>query len=779
MAEDSDSGQAKPGIVVVGMFMRFGTFFFLSFLLLRATATGEIIRHITFSEDSPVAPLRHTWGDKPSEVMVNGTLPAGGFDGAGACLKLRFGEDAPNNLSYWTQDFPEPVPIVEELEELSFRVKTNVPIQIKVPISPFGFIYHGPGVKPSDEWRKVTLRNVWGELSAWCARGKKDSGEGWVPGLILAIGETKNALAEIYLDDVVASGAEGVNRIMGDELRRRRFKRIRASVVTLPWSAEGRSLEVVLDRLDEAGMAARSHIVCLPMECVQTSGEEIPGPISLAIAAKAAEHGMYVIGNIRERSGERTYVTSFLCNREGEIVGTYRKSHKMPDEDMALGDELPVFQTDFGPIAMRIGSDRYFADMDHVYTAKGARMIFWSQMPEPVEDEHLQDFPSAGRAQDYNVFIACARYSFAGKGWITNKFPPYRGCPIGRSYVFNREGQRVACTPRKGTVATAVIPANELRAPGRGPSRNPAFACLTAPVQLPEKRDWAKRKIRVTSIQNHIGIEDLLAKLDQAGEMGSDIVCTYEFVWIPVHGRTPNREEIENKQAVARKNRERVAAKAKQWNMYVILCGVIETREINEAIVYGRDGNEIGRYRKIATTYPEQIPGTETTVLETDFGRIAVRICADNYLVEQDRAYGVKGADIVFFSTQDWGPDAIYRNLREISRGMDAQMFHVQATHSSTEVLHRSMIVDPAGVPVTRSRHRFGGLISAVIDLDNDRPRRYVRTFRPHTPAGYLPQYQPTELPEVRNDLKETILRQRRPELYQILAPTVPAPKAE
>jgi hypothetical protein len=60
---------------------------------------------------------------------------------------------------------------------------------------------------------------------------------------------------------------------------------------------------------------------------------------------------------------------------------------------------------------------------------------------------------------------------------------------------------------------------------------------------------------------------------------------------------------------------------------------------------------------------------------------------------------------------------------------------------------------------------------SAAVDLDKDRPARFVRNFKPHTPGGYVPECQPTQIPEERNDLKETILRQRRPELYQILVP--------
>ncbi len=573
---------------------------------------------------------------------------------------------------------------------------------------------------------------------------------------------------QILVDDITVSGQEGILAAAARQRQKKRFARVTASVATLPWSDEGRSLETVLDRLDEAA-ACGSDIVCLPMECVKTDGEPIPGPISTAIAAKAREHKMYVIGNIREKDGEKTYVTSFLCGRDGELIGSYRKSHKMPDEDMDLGDDLPVFKTDFGPIAMRIGSDRYFADIDHVLAAKGARMIFWSQEFEPLEDEFPQDFVSQGRAQEYRVFVACSRYSFAGPGWITNFWPRYRGCPIGRSYVINREGMRIACTTRKGTVATAVIPREELAAPGRGPNRNPAFKVLTEPVTLPEPREWKKRVVRVTAVENHVSIDDLIEKLDTAGQMGSDIVCTYEFVWIPIRGE-PTAEQVRERTEKAHDNLRRVAEKAKEYGMYVLVAGVIEQAERNVAILYDRQGKEAGRYYKIVSTYPEQICGEETPVLETDFGRIGVRICADNAHAEIDRSYGVKGVDILFDLTQDWGPDAIHRNLRNITRAMDAQMFRVEATHATSEVQHRSHVVEPTGAIAAQSQYMSKGLVSAVIDLDNDRPRRFTREWRQHEPAGYLPQYQFTELPQMENDLKETILKQRRPDLYQVLA---------
>lgn len=745
----------------------------LATLTLAPSGAAESALRIGFDEPAAAPAFVNSWGDRPIGVVANSVVQDAGRAGPGARLDLQFGPDTPNKLSYWRLKLPEPLPIVPQLDEISVWVRTNVRVSLKVEISPFGFIYHGPGVGPAEGWQRIVLPRAYDELKAWCARGAKDVGVAFVSGVIIAVSAAPNLHARVDVDDVEASGPVGIAAAMRDEAARRRFRRVGVSVVTQPFSDQGRSLETVLDRLDEAASAG-SDIVCLPMECVKTEGEPVPGPISDAIAERAARHHMYVIGNLREREGDQTYVTSFLCDRSGAIVGKYRKSHKLPDEDMDLGDDLPVFDTDFGPIAMRVGSDRYFADIDHVYTAKGARIIFWSQMPEPVEDEYLQDFPSAGRASDYNVVIACARYSYAADGWITSFFPPYRGCPIGRSYVINREGERIASTLRKGSVATALIPLSDLQAPGRGANHNPAFAPLTAPVSLPQPRQWSKRQVRVTCIENHVSPEDLLRKLDLAGEMGTDLAVTYELVWVPVHGDALTPEKQAELEAQARANLQRISERAARWKMYVAICGVIETREHNWAILYGRDGKEVGRYLKMARTYPEQILGTSTPILETDFGRLGFRICADQTYVELDRCYGVQGADIIVFATQDWGPDAIYRNLRDISRSMDAGAFHVQATHRSSEAMHRSMIVDPCGVPVARTQYLANGLVSAVLDLDNDRPRRYVRNWKPFAPGGYLPEYQSTEVPEVRNDLRETILAARRPELYQALAPETP-----
>lgn len=739
-----------------------------------ATVTcAEVGFEQDFADEAAQGLFTHSWGDAPADVLANGVEGGIGVEGSPAAhLKLRFPDETTNQQSYWTYMLPEPFPLIEQLQTISFAVKSTTPVRLKIGIAPFGFIYHGPESRGTGEWETVTLQNAFNELRDWCARGDRLPRDALIDRIIFSVVRTDEPTADLIIDDLTFAGPALSPEALAAERFERQVRRVRISVVTQEFSEEGRSVEAVETLLDEAAHDG-ADLVLLPQECVLTEGEPIPGPISDRIAAKAAQHSMYVVGCIRETEGDQTFVTSFLCGRDGEIIGKYRKSHKFPDEDMDLGDDLPVFETDFGAVAMRIGTDRHFVDIDHVYSAKGARLVLWSQMPEPVEDEWLQDGPVPGRATDYGLFFACARYARAGEGWITNKFPPYRGQPVGRSWVINREGQRIACTTRKGQgVATAAIPARQLLGSGRGPSRMEAFRAITDPVQLPEPREWAKRRVRLTAIQNHVGFENLVELLNEAGEMGSDLAVTYEFVWIPIRGGGEGDDErVANAESVARERLDKIAQIADQWDMYILVAGVIEDQCVNEGILFDRDGNEAGRYRKIVSTYELQDCGTQTNILETDFGRLGVHICADEAWPEIDRCYGIKGADVICVPTQSWGPDALYRDNRDLARTMDAGAFLVEATHSGSEARHRSIIADPTGAIVASSPYMRPGLVSAVVDLDNDRPRRYIREWTPHEPAGYLPEYQPTEFPAVANDLQQTIRAQRRPALYQVLAP--------
>ena len=61
---------------------------------------------------------------------------------------------------------------------------------------------------------------------------------------------------------------------------------------------------------------------------------------------------------------------------------------------------------------------------------------------------------------------------------------------------------------------------------------------------------------------------------------------------------------------------------------------------------------------------------------------------------------------------------------------MDGGYFLVECTHPTTEPIHRSTIVDPTGTVIARSEYRKAGIVSAVIDLDADRPPRWHAGLR-------------------------------------------------
>ncbi|MGD0091225.1 MAG: carbon-nitrogen hydrolase family protein, partial [Planctomycetota bacterium] len=190
-------------------------------------------------------------------------------------------------------------------------------------------------------------------------------------------------------------------------------KKVKIAAISLVWDEGFRTLENVLRALDEAG-AAGADLACLPEECVYQPAEPVPGPAADAIARKAAQHKMYVVGNLREQDGAKTYVTSFLCDRQGKLTGKYRKTHRLPyEEGIDLGDGLPVFATDFGPLGLKVGTDHFFPEIDTVLRRRGAKLVVWSAAPFPVRDENFESLALQGRAVDNRLYYTVARY--AGK----------------------------------------------------------------------------------------------------------------------------------------------------------------------------------------------------------------------------------------------------------------------------------------------------------------------------------------------------------------------------
>lgn len=106
--------------------------------------------------------------------------------------------------------------------------------------------------------------------------------------------------------------------------------------------------------------------------------EPVPGGRSTRLLEElAAEHGVYIVASLLERSGPDLYNTAVLAGPEG-IVGKYRKLHPCEDEVYWVepGDlGLPVFHTPIGRIAILICLDAYYPEAARICAMQGADII--------------------------------------------------------------------------------------------------------------------------------------------------------------------------------------------------------------------------------------------------------------------------------------------------------------------------------------------------------------------------------------------------------------------
>jgi predicted amidohydrolase len=190
--------------------------------------------------------------------------------------------------------------------------------------------------------------------------------------------------------------------------------------------------------------------------------QETPGSDTEFFGEIAQAHSMYIICPLHQRVGDVFYNASVLIDRQGEVVGAYHKTHPVPVEvtewGTALGESIPVFDTDFGKISMMICFDIYYPELVRVQTLKGAEIVFWSTMTSGPTEFTLETQLLA-RAIDYNVFMVESNYI---------EPPPYRlwqhaGQHHGRAKVVDRSGSILADTGHHDGVATATVDLAESR----------------------------------------------------------------------------------------------------------------------------------------------------------------------------------------------------------------------------------------------------------------------------------------------------------------------------
>ncbi|WP_182864740.1 carbon-nitrogen hydrolase family protein [Rhodopirellula sp. JC639] len=131
---------------------------------------------------------------------------------------------------------------------------------------------------------------------------------------------------------------------------------------------------------------------------------DVPGDVTQPISAAARANSIYVIVGCWEQSGDGTFANvALVFGRNGEIVGRYRKTHPAidhfdgddpwkrppagksrrwmlendPEWIMQAGEDLPVFDLDFGRVGIMTCYDGWFPEPPRVLSLRGAELIVW------------------------------------------------------------------------------------------------------------------------------------------------------------------------------------------------------------------------------------------------------------------------------------------------------------------------------------------------------------------------------------------------------------------
>lgn len=208
----------------------------------------------------------------------------------------------------------------------------------------------------------------------------------------------------------------------------------------------------VLELLDRAGND-KTDIAVLPEDYFYMAkvneAVELPCDIIDRAGAIARKFGMYVIFPVIEQRAGKRYNTSLIIDRKGAVVGRYDKAHLTPGEKdncgLTPGDDLPVFDLDFGKIGIVTCYEIYFQEMARILALKGAEIIFFPhQIAEPGE-VFWETLVKARAADNCVYMVACSFGVPTGMAWHPGRNDGhYAHDGYYRNIIVGIDGEKVA-----------------------------------------------------------------------------------------------------------------------------------------------------------------------------------------------------------------------------------------------------------------------------------------------------------------------------------------------
>ncbi|UKI31313.1 MAG: hypothetical protein L6W00_26520 [Lentisphaeria bacterium] len=137
--------------------------------------------------------------------------------------------------------------------------------------------------------------------------------------------------------------------------------------------------------------------------------QPVPGPWSEFLATQAKRFGSYIVTTLVERKGDALYNTAIIFDRNGELVGKYRKVHLTLSEAEAgflPGSEFPVFPLDCVRVGIATCWDNWFSESVRHLALNGAELVLFPLAGDGDETHWRHIWPA--RAMDNGVILAAS-----------------------------------------------------------------------------------------------------------------------------------------------------------------------------------------------------------------------------------------------------------------------------------------------------------------------------------------------------------------------------------
>src|SRR5262245_17415704 len=271
----------------------------------------------------------------------------------------------------------------------------------------------------------------------------------------------------------------------------------------------------------------------------------------------------------------------------------------------------------------------------------------------------------------------------------------------------------------------------------------------------------ARRDVTIASVQMDIELGNPMATLarmaswiDRAAEERADIALFPELVISGGYSLGDKFDDVAD--TIPGPSTEALGRKAQEHKLYVV-AGMAERDATgtvyNSAVIVGRDGRLAGAYRKthiFPATESFFALGTDLTVFDLDFGRVAIPICYDLEYPEPARVLCLKGAELLLSMAAHWigtgtvGTPSNFVTTIYAARALENRVPVVLSNRVgydpglNDKFVGLSRIVDANGMTLTAMTDDSEGMITATLDLDEERRKRQsYNYYRDRKPALY------------------------------------------